>query len=511
MHAAAAYASFALRVAIPVLLALLAAVLSGTAPPAHGQEEPPPTLVINQVDTSAYPEVTAVVTALDGRGVPIRGLTADRFQAFDGGARLDIVGVTSAQDNSVAFTAVVVIDTSGSMAGEPLNRAKQAATEFVSNLASNESAAIIAFDGAVTPVVGITTDRDQLVEGIENLQAGGDTALFEAVQTSSYIAGSAPTPRSAVILLSDGQNDAPASAATREGSLAAAQGSGAPVYTIGFGDEPDTAYLEELSAATQAVYSPATTVTISDVYASIAELLRSQYVVSLRAEAPADGMDSTLQLVALVGDTPAAATMAFRRGIAPAGPPPLSAQDTPDEESGGGEPSSRVTWVIGVALALVGALTLVFVGTRLYARRRLRRAQLAIVAPNIRRAAEQPLPRRHGVAVAAGGVAVAAPTATGRLISLPDSAEVHPLGAGPAVIGTSRRHCNIVLPHGADAAPEHARIWLRDGRYLLHHVGGMSRKTYVNNHEADWIVLEDGDELRFGKARFAFAASPAEL
>jgi hypothetical protein len=77
------------------------------------------------------------------------------------------------------------------------------------------------------------------------------------------------------------------------------------------------------------------------------------------------------------------------------------------------------------------------------------------------------------------------------------------LGVEPAVIGASGMVSTIVLD-GDGIAPEHARIWLRQERYLLHHVGGLSRKTYVSGQEADWVVLEPGDEVTIGSHRLVF-------
>jgi hypothetical protein len=77
------------------------------------------------------------------------------------------------------------------------------------------------------------------------------------------------------------------------------------------------------------------------------------------------------------------------------------------------------------------------------------------------------------------------------------------LGVEPVVIGASPAAATIVL-NGDGIAPEHARIWLRQERYLLHHVGGLSRKTYVSGQEADWVVLEAGDEVTIGSHRLVF-------
>jgi pSer/pThr/pTyr-binding forkhead associated (FHA) protein len=63
---------------------------------------------------------------------------------------------------------------------------------------------------------------------------------------------------------------------------------------------------------------------------------------------------------------------------------------------------------------------------------------------------------------------------------------------------------STIVLDGDGIAPEHARIWLRQERYLLHHVGGLSRKTYVSGQEADWVVLEPGDEVTIGSHRLVF-------
>ena len=81
---------------------------------------------------------------------------------------------------------------------------------------------------------------------------------------------------------------------------------------------------------------------------------------------------------------------------------------------------------------------------------------------------------------------------------------MYQLGDGPAIIGTSTRLCNIVFPASDRVSAEHARIWLRDGHYVLHHIGGMSRKTIVAGHEAEWVTLEHGDDVTIGPHKLVF-------
>jgi hypothetical protein len=337
------------------------------------------------------------------------------------------------------------------------------------------------------------------------LQAAGGTALYEAVQTSAFVASASRSPRAAVIVLSDGENDAPGSQATDQGSIAAAQGARVPVFTIGFGPTPDAPYLQGLSTATLGQYRPATSGTLSNVYADLATLLRNQYVLTIKASGTADGSDGSLQVIAFVGGTPAAAVAPYRRGIAAAAPtqpaPTAVAQETKPAASGGR--GNLPLLVFAGLVAVVGLVAGGVAGVRWRRRRNLRRVQLDIVAPNQRQAREQGVPRRIG-AVSQGGTAVATEAGTGRLVEKGGDGRIWEIGGGPAVIGTAPRACNVLLPPADDVAAEHARIWLRDGRYMLHHLGGMSRKTHVGGREADWVVLEPGDEIVIGRHRFVF-------
>jgi len=90
-----------------------------------------------------------------------------------------------------------------------------------------------------------------------------------------------------------------------------------------------------------------------------------------------------------------------------------------------------------------------------------------------------------------------------------DESSGYALGREPTIIGSSDDLCTIVLP-GDGIAPEHARIWFRQGKFLLHHVGGLSRKTFVSGQEADWVVLEFGDEVTIGPHRLVFEDRQSE-
>ena len=466
-------------------------------------QRPAPTITINQTDASAYPKVRSVVTVLDERGVPIEGLVPAQFQAFDGDAQLEIASVQAAKSRQLPLSVVVAIDVSDSMLGDRIEKAKQAATTFVRALEANDQVSVVAFGDRVTRVVALTNDRVALTNGIAGLQAGGGTALYEAAVTSAFAAAATKGDRIAVVVLTDGKNESGDSRATREESLRIVRGAGVPVFTIGVGAMTDEGYLRELADSTRGRYALATPDSVNQVYQSIATQLRSQYVVTVRDAAPADGEQATLQIVALVGNTSVGATATYVRVAPVAGVPTAAGPSRASTKTS--SPSSRMV-AYAFAVGAVLLVVLAFAYLRWRRGRRLLRAQLQIVAPNVRRAAAQPLPA-WPVGYSGGGAAtaVAAEVGTGTLSEKGGEDRVFHIGAGPVIIGSSSRLCSIVLP-GEAVAPEHARIWLRDGRYMLHHIGGPSRKTRVAGREADWVVLESGDEVQVGPWRLVFEA-----
>ncbi len=77
----------------------------------------------------------------------------------------------------------LVLDKSGSMSGEKLARAKEAAINALERLNSHDIVSVVTYDSTVTVVVPATklTDRQAVIERVRQIEAGGSTALFAGV------------------------------------------------------------------------------------------------------------------------------------------------------------------------------------------------------------------------------------------------------------------------------------------------------------------------------------------
>jgi hypothetical protein len=95
---------------------------------------------------------------------------------------------------------------------------------------------------------------------------------------------------------------------------------------------------------------------------------------------------------------------------------------------------------------------------------------------------------------------------TGRLIALNGASADAGVrfGGEPVSIG-SGPEAAVRIEAGADVAPVHALVWIKDGKIMLRHVAGHSRRTLVDGRPVEWVILEDGDVFSVGSHRWRVA------
>lgn len=165
--------------------------------------------------------------------------------------KVGLTGFKLAKDSQRAPANIaIVLDKSGSMQGEKLTRAQEAATLAVSLLDANDVVSVISYDSVVKVLVPATKvqDKKPIQAAIESMRANGSTALFAGVSKgAAEVREFLDKERvNRVILLSDGQANVGPSSPTELGKLGASLGKdGISVTTIGLGD----GYNEDLMTA----------------------------------------------------------------------------------------------------------------------------------------------------------------------------------------------------------------------------------------------------------------------
>jgi VWFA-related protein len=146
--------------------------------------------------------VTATVTDRNGRFVP--GLRQEDFTVYEDNVRQEI---THFSNERVPVSLGLVLDTSGSMAGEKIDNALAAIDRFLTTLLDPaDEIFIYRFSTFPELLQDWTSDRKRLSRVVGRITAGGGTAMYDALAEAVPMAQTGENRKKAVVLISDGND-----------------------------------------------------------------------------------------------------------------------------------------------------------------------------------------------------------------------------------------------------------------------------------------------------------------
>jgi Ca-activated chloride channel family protein len=147
---------------------------------------------------------------------------------------------------------VMLLDVSGSMEGQKIDNMRRAAVQFVEQMGDDDYISIIAFSHILLSIadhqqVGLA--REQIIDAIEDLDAVGDTALYDAIGQGAGIIDrtTSPATTNALVVLTDGQDTFSYQYQFGKNLINLAAGNDTTVFAIAYGDDADEDVLSRLA------------------------------------------------------------------------------------------------------------------------------------------------------------------------------------------------------------------------------------------------------------------------
>jgi len=255
-------------------------------------------------------EVNVLFIAMDKHGKFVRDLSQSDFNILDDHKPPQTI-VNFKQQTDLPLQLGLLIDTSGSVHGR-FQFEQDAAIGFLQHTirANFDRAFVTGFNSHSHVVQDFTDNVSLLAAGVQRLQDGGGTALYDAVYTACKEKllkdGSDRPVRRALIIVSDGEDNQ--SEHTPGQAIEMAERAQVIIYTISTDDSGlvlrGDKNLQQLSDATGGrAFFPFKMKDIKSAFSAIEDELRSQYVVSYHpADFDTDGRYRSIEITSLKKD-----------------------------------------------------------------------------------------------------------------------------------------------------------------------------------------------------------------
>ena len=237
-------------------------------------------IFISRIDTSNYPQITAYLNVngkKEGRWSMASEFYADDFEIIDTQYQIDDFEM-NADASRTGVDIAIVIDTSGSMAGDPLEDAKTAAQACVEDMDTDlQQIAVVSYNSDAQTVVEKTSSRESLTYGISQMTSGGDTNISSGILEGLDAISGGNAGSKALILMTDGQDG---DTQAIDEATARANREGISVYTVGLGDVNEE-YLKNIAEQTGGKFILADNSTeLEDIYLTLQKYIINNYVLT---------------------------------------------------------------------------------------------------------------------------------------------------------------------------------------------------------------------------------------
>jgi tight adherence protein B len=199
----------------------------------------------------------------------------------------------SVSNGSIPLSLAVVLDTSDSMRGAKLAAALDAARTLIDARPARARAAVFGFASRPYLVAPWSTG-DAATAALNRIHTSAGTAIWDAVTSASQLLSQQHGSSHAIVLLTDGHDTA--SAASEADAAAAARAAGARVFIVVLPGQVDS-QLRGLVDATGGEFVRVRSISaLHSVYATLAQRLRQQYVLTYTSQLRQAGTAAQVQV-----------------------------------------------------------------------------------------------------------------------------------------------------------------------------------------------------------------------
>ena len=172
-------------------------------------------------------------------------------------ARIDALEAEKNQQLSEKQNIVLVLDTSGSMEGSPIQQTRSAAKSFIDQVLSGDaSIGIVTYSSSASQRSSFSRNADALKSIVDGIDTGGMTNTDAGISTAASMLSGVTKGKRVIILMSDGLANEGRTGAELMEYIESLKNQGIYFYTLGFFEDLSGSDLSEGQSSMESIASP---------------------------------------------------------------------------------------------------------------------------------------------------------------------------------------------------------------------------------------------------------------
>lgn len=265
-----------------IIIAVLSVFIFFTINPLFLKAETSPDsdIVLKRLYSDEFPKIIFYIDFKEGSQIGSLDLKNEDLKIVENGQEVKNFRVEKVDTIKEPIGVVLALDTSGSMKGEPIEAAKIATSLFIDEMRKIDKFAVVGFSDDIKVYSSFTKDRQQLKNSIAQVEAKGETSLFDGIDISIDQFKNLDIKYKYVVVLSDGMDTV--SKLKYTDIINKAKKENVTIYSIALlSKDYNPANLSEISGSTGGeMLIAASTGELKELYGNISRKIRNQYKIS---------------------------------------------------------------------------------------------------------------------------------------------------------------------------------------------------------------------------------------
>ena len=237
-------------------------------------------IILKKLYSDEFPKIVFYIDFKEGSQIGSLDLKNEDLKIVENGEEVKNLLVEKVDTITEPIGVVLVIDTSGSMKGEPIEAAKTATALFIDEMRKIDKFAVVGFSDDIKVYSSFTKDRQQLKNSIAQVEAKGETSLFDGIDISIDQFKNLDIKYKYIVVLSDGMDTV--SKLKYTDNINKAKKENITIFSIALlSKDYNPADLREISGSTGGeMLIAASTGELKELYSNISRKIRNQYKIS---------------------------------------------------------------------------------------------------------------------------------------------------------------------------------------------------------------------------------------